>query len=144
MEFYMTVSKYSISLPAGIVGEIQDREGDRSSIITQSLERYFVILTQARRSLRQKLSNDEMAMILDVLNGTIFLDTRSLTLVYAEIDDSLPDGLAEKWHVDGLALVEKLRSLSYTESVALVDAAERWWKTVSDGKQPQPADALKD
>ncbi len=139
----MPVSKFSISLFSDAVAEIEKREGDRSSIVNTSLERYFAILSRARRRLADLLSDQEMGLILDVLNGTLFSDTISLQLVYGEIEDSLPDGYAEKWEVDGPALVEKLRTLTYPENVALVDAVERWWSRVAAGEQPGHGEALK-
>jgi hypothetical protein len=139
----MPVNKYSVSLQPEIVSEINRREGERSTIINTSLDRYFAILSRARRSLAQIISDDEMALILDAINGIVHVDTISVQLVYAEIEDSLADGLAEKWSIDGPALVEKLRGLTYAENMALVDAGERWWKRVSDSENPTPGDALR-
>ena len=38
------------------------------------------------------------------------------------------DRLAEKWGVDGPALVEKLRGLNEMQALAIIDAAERFWQ----------------
>lgn len=142
----MPVSKFSISLMPDTHIEIEKRldvETNRSGTINKSLERYFAILADARRHLRGLLSDPEMAMILDVLNGTGFFDPIALQLVYGEIEDSLIDGYAEKWEVDGPALVEKLRGLTYPENAALVDAVERWWTLIAKGEKPGYGDTLK-
>ena len=46
--------------------------------------------------------------------------------VALEVQDSLADGLAEKWRVDGPALVAKLRSLGIGEQFAMVEWIEQW------------------
>ena len=43
------------------------------------------------------------------------------------IEDSLPDGLAEKWQIDGPALVDKLRGLTFTQEVRLIEEIESFW-----------------
>ena len=37
------------------------------------------------------------------------------------------DGLAKQWEVDGDGLLAKLRALTPTQALAVIDAAERWW-----------------
>jgi uncharacterized protein (DUF885 family) len=146
----MTVSKFSISLQPDVAEKIQARRErfeaksiERSVVINKSLDRYFFILDQARRRLAELLTDGEIGLILDVLNGTLFAEPFSIQLVPAEIEDSFPDGYTQKWKVDGPALVMKLRGLSYAELVSLVDAVERWWNRVSAGEQPGHGEALK-
>jgi hypothetical protein len=142
----MPVEKYSISLQldtAQAVALRQESDRDRSTIINRSLGRYFWLLDQARRRLAAELSDGEIGLILDALNGTMFAEPFSIQIVPVEIEDALPDGLAEKWEVDGPALVKKLEAMDYWHLVALVDAVERWWNRVAAGEQPAPAEALK-
>lgn len=142
----MPVSKFSVSLMPDTNNEIEKRldiESNRSGTINKSLERYFAVLADARLHLRKILMDSEMAMILDVLNGTGFFDPVAIQLVYGEIKDSLIDGYAEKWEVDGPALVEKLRGLTYAENAALVDAVERWWTMIARGQKPAYNETLK-
>jgi hypothetical protein len=47
------------------------------------------------------------------------------------VEDSLADGLAEKWQIDGAALVEKLRALTFAQEVKLVEQIEAWWAAQS-------------
>src|ERR671922_2751059 len=95
-----------------------------------SLERYEEILKQARVKLLEIFTEKEMALIIDVLNGTLFSEPISIHMVYGEVGDGINmDALDQKWEVDGKALVEKVRNLDYAEKVALVDAVERWWNS---------------
>ena len=80
----------------------------------------------ARARLVGQFSAGELALIADSSNGTRW-DAYSVPLLYANVEDGLDDGLAEKWEVEGAALVAKLRALSYIEAAAIVDAVERWW-----------------
>lgn len=45
-----------------------------------------------------------------------------------ELEDSLPDGIGEKWGVDAPALVARLRALPYADELALVAGIEAWWR----------------
>lgn len=63
-----------------------------------------------------------------MLNGTI-VDANTAGLLWASAEDACAlDGLDKKWPVDGKAFVEKLKKLSYVQSLALADAAERFWQ----------------
>ena len=67
-------------------------------------------------------------LLCDVMNGTLH-QPYSVSLLWAEVSDALPDGYAEKWNIDGPALVEKLRALSPFECMAVADAVERAWNS---------------
>jgi hypothetical protein len=146
----MPVEKYSISLMPDIAAAVALRSGERSTTINRSLDRYFAILDAARRRLAVLLDDQEMGLILDVLNGTLFAEPFSIQLVEHEIADALTErdllgeGYAEKWKVIGPELVGKLLGLTYPEQVALVDAVERWWNRVGAGESKlKPGEALK-
>lgn len=139
----MPVKKFSISLHPRVVAEVARRGDERSTVVNRNLERYFFLLDRGRRELSGVLSDMEMGMVLDVLNGTGFFEPFSIQILEADIADSLEDGYAEKWNVDGPALVEKIKGLDLWHTMALVDAVERWWERVSRGEQPQPGEALK-
>ena len=140
----MPVTKLSISLPPDLVAALDERGDERSGTLARHVARYLAILDGSRRRLAGLLSDSEIGLILDVLNGTRFADTISITMVHAEVEDSLEDGYAEKWECDGPALVTKLRALSYADSAALVDAVERWWNRVAAGESKlKPGEALK-
>ena len=116
-----------------------------SAVMRGSLERYFEALRRARRMLRDQFSGEEQALVADVSNGTLYADAASPGELWQEIEDAVRhEDLAEKWRVDGPALVAKLRGLTYLESAAFVDAAERFWARVGRKEQPDPRRLLEE
>lgn len=134
----MPVQKLSFSLPPDLVAELDARGDERSHTLTRHMERYLNILATSRRRLADQLNDQEIGLILDTLNGTLFSEPFSISMLPLQIRDALDDHLDEKWQVDGPALVEKLKALSYADQVALVDAAERWWERVGRGENKLP------
>ncbi len=141
----MPVNKISITI-GDVLSEIDARgergSANRSGVINRDLERYYEILKYGRQSLRDRLSEGEVSAILDNLNGCWLAEPVSIRLIYANVADGLEDGLAEKWQIDGPELVQKLKNLSFAESCALADAAERWWNRVANGENPGSDEAL--
>lgn len=120
-------------------------------VLRRDLERYYESLARARRGgrsgpgLRGHFTGDEQALMCDVLNGTLFADTAAPGEVWQEIEDAVRhDDYAEKWKVDGAALVAKLRDLTYTQNLALVDAVERFWSANGRGEAPDPRRILEE
>lgn len=144
----MPAEKLSITLQPSVLESVDARgergAANRSGVISRDLERFYEALRRARAELRKKLSEAEMSAILDNLNGVWMAEPVSINLIYANVADGLEDGLAEKWKIDGKALVEKLRSLSFIESCALADASERWWNRVANQEDPKFSEALAD
>lgn len=94
-----------------------------TQIAARDLDRYYTLLQRAM----PKFSEPEASLIVDALNGTLS-EPHTAHLLWAEIDDAIQlDQLDKKWGVDGPALVQRLRSLSPFEAMAVVDAAERFW-----------------
>lgn len=131
-------AKLSITVSPAVLAEIERREeGNVSAVFNRSLERYFALLSRSLARWREQLSDDECALIIDATNGTMFADTFSLGYLAAEVADAISmDGLADKWGVDGPALVEKLGASGIMGQTALIDASERWWGRVAAGEQP--------
>lgn len=143
----MPLEKVSITLRDSALTEVDKRgergEANRSGVISRDLERYYAALACARQSLRDKLNEAEMSAILDNLNGVWMAEPVSIRLIYANVADGIElEGLDKKWKIDGAAMVEKLKALSFAESCALADAAERWWNRVAQGEEMAFADAL--
>lgn len=104
-----------------------------SGTINRIADRYYEIL---RRS-RIDLTPAELDAVRDALSGWLAEPAATIAGGPAlEVEDALPDGLAEKWGIDGPALVGKLRALTFAQEVALVDATEQYWRaqaTEADG-----------
>jgi len=108
---------------------IDERAGDGarsvSGVINACADRY---LETVRRHIPD-LAAEEWMLIFDALSGvwagnTISLAIQSLPL---GISDALTlDGLADKWGVDGAALLARLESMGWCERLAVIDTAERF------------------
>jgi len=146
----MKTQRLSITMPAHTLAQVEARQArpgeeqstDRSSVIAKSLDRYFYALAAARRGLRERFSAGEQGLLIDVLNGNLFASPCAIGFLEHEVAAGIVDGLAERWHVDGAALMKKLKALSYVEKLALIDAAERWLHRAGRGEQPQAGEML--
>lgn len=137
----MPVTKTSISLSPEAATRIQERSstGERSGQISRSLERYFAIMAYERKQLAGQFSDGEIALICDVFNGSAFMEEISIRLAWASVQDGIEmDGLDRKWEIDGPALIDKVKTLTFAQTVALVDAVEVWWNRIAHGEQPEP------
>lgn len=107
-------------------------------ICQRDLDRYYAVISAELAAL--ELSESEAMLIVDALNGTIAEPAAAQrTMLWAGVADAIAlDGLAEKWVVDGDALTTKLRGLSLAGSLAVIDAAERYWAAVGRGESPSP------
>ena len=118
--------KFHVSMAEDVLKQVEERGGARSTIITRDLERLYTLYRRVLK--RTSLTIDEACLITDALNGSL-MTADTAHLLWASIEDAIKyEGLAEKWNVDGRALVEKLRcSLNETQTMAVIDAAERFW-----------------
>lgn len=145
----MPLKKTSVTLYDNVLAQVDTRAnygevGQRSAIINRDLERYYESLKDTRRQLAQKLSEKEIGLVLDNLNGTLMSESYGVRLIYANVEDAITyESIDLKWEVDGDALVAKLKAFTFIENAALADAAERWWNRVAAGEEVTPADALK-
>ena len=78
-----------------------------------------------------RLSEGEACALCDVLNST-YVDAHGAGMLWLEVEDALEDGLAEKWGIDGPALVEKLKHMPRARLMAIADAVERWWVLIDE------------
>lgn len=140
----MPAQKFTITLPEQASEQIEARTtpglerggGQRSQTFAKCLSRYFYLMAQARAGLRsQKLFSDqELGLLCDALNGSLYNEPRTVNYLPAEIADAIQlDNLSEKWEVDGPALIEKLNGLAQIELFALVDGIEMWWERQGRG-----------
>jgi hypothetical protein len=88
----------------------------------RDLTRYYQVLADSM----PRLQFGEACWIVDILNSTI-LDERTYRYLYVDIEDSIQDGFDEQWKIDGRAFAAKVRDWPPCASMAVVDAAERFW-----------------
>lgn len=84
------------------------------------------------------LSEPEWECLRDVLNGTAYDPSlaRSLPLILAsEVEDSGPDGMAEKWGVDLAGLADRLRTLHPADAWAVWNQVRGWWAAQRRGAE---------
>jgi|GEM_PF-3002657 len=94
-----------------------------SHALRTQLERYYATLERELRTVR--LAENETLLLCDLHSRTDW-DNRSMFLLWLGLEEGLDEGLAEKWGVDGIALLERLKTLTPAQSLAVVDALERW------------------
>lgn len=105
-------------------------EGSTSGRLGAICDRYAEIKRRAR--IAQRFSEGEISAFRDCCNGTLFEPAQLVDgAVLANFEDSLIDGLAEKWDIDPVETVAKLRSLTYPDQVALVEDIEAFWRSVA-------------
>ncbi len=107
------------------IGVIESRGKNASASLERIIDRYGELM---RRS-RPELTEAQWNLIYDAMNGTLHEPAQLIRGSVAHgIGDAIAlDGLADKWQVDGPALINLLASLTYAQEVAVVDAAERYW-----------------
>jgi hypothetical protein len=95
--------------------------------------RYQHLLAIGRSELhRTRFTAAEASLIADALNGTWLLDD-NWRFAAAEVEDACRlNSLDRKWGVDGMALVERLKSLSPVALCALAESVEQFWRNPSD------------
>lgn len=102
-----------------------------SGRIGQICDRYAEINRRAR--ITHRFSEPEINAFRDCCNGTWFEPAQLIDdAVLANFEDSLIDGIADKWQIDAPATIEKLRGLTYADQVALVEDIETFWRTVAN------------
>lgn len=119
--------------------------GTRSEIVRRDLSRYYGLLARAKQELQPMFSVDELSLIAEALNGSLLTDERIGHDLLADVSDAVRlNGLAEKWNVNGPALIAKVRELrDDARGYALVDAVEIWWRRVGDGEGVTVEDILR-
>lgn len=116
-----------VSMPLSLVAEVESRVGQksRSDVVSRDLDRLYSLYRRAIGSL--DLTVQEASLLLDVLNGSLY-DVTTAPMLWAAVEDRIRlDSLDEKWGVDGHELVEKLKSFTDVQALAIIDAGERYW-----------------
>ena len=84
------------------------------------------------------LSESEWGCLRDILNGTAYDPSlaRSLPLILAsEVEDSGPDGMADRWGVDLAGLAARLRALHPADAWAVWNQVRDWWAAQRRGAE---------
>lgn len=126
----MSSKRTTIHIPAAIAGILDlDRDIDTaetlSGRITLIVDRYADIVSRHTPN----LSTDEWKAVMDVMNGFFSGagNPEATRWIWASVYDACTDGLAEKWQIDGPALVAKLKAMDYAAGIAVAEIARRFW-----------------
>ena len=127
----------SVVIPPDLREQIASR-GDQSTVIRESLERYYMLIRRELPLLRANFTLSELALIANACNGTLF-DSRGIPHLADDIEDSIQMDHTDIFYaVDGIALLDQLRALDPAATHALVDAVERYWHRIGAGEDPPP------
>jgi hypothetical protein len=81
------------------------------------------------RELRGKFERWELMLMLDVCNGLVLTPGMAGQHLPADVSDGIAlDGLAEKWEIDGPALLAKLEALSIFQVHCLEIWCRAYWE----------------
>lgn len=127
-------------------GELQkallDRTDDRNtfnSLGNLLLERYFALVRSRVRVIRKTFTEPELQAFLDAANGTDWNPIEvGIQTVALELSDAFEDGLADKWNIDGAAMLAKIEAVDNLTIVALIDFAEYAWRNAGRLKFGEP------
>lgn len=102
--------------------------GSLSGRINSIIIRYGAIMAKSCPA----LAENEWMAIVDVLNSTWrdadSADNDIARFLWAEIADSEPDGLWEKWEISLDDLSSKIRAMTYPEQCAIIEVVCRFWQ----------------
>lgn len=104
--------------------------GGLGLIAKRDLTRYYDALRRELKTVAQLLTPSEALALCDISNGTLW-DEVSAALLWAEVADA-DQAQLDQWGVNRDTLVAKLRALTPAQSLAVVDALERWWLLPED------------
>lgn len=97
--------------------------GSQSRRLSTIADRYDEIIRRSR--IGKRFSERQMNALRDCCSGTLFEPPGLIDgAVRANFEDSLLDGLAEKWEIDTAETIEILRGLTFSDQVALVEEIE--------------------
>lgn len=106
--------------------------GRRSEIISRDLERHYLLLARALRTV--ELTQVEALLVAEACKDWALPAQSTLWLLWNQVDDAIRlKGLDRKHGVDGQTLVNKIQDWSDLQVMAVVDAAERFWVNPSRG-----------
>lgn len=103
----------------------------------RDLSRYYNLLERDLAVVAQALTKGEALLLCDLNNGTIW-DSVTTTALWAQVADA-DQAQLDAWGVDREALAAKLRALTTSQALALVDAIERWWLLPDGAARDHPA-----
>ncbi len=132
--------RLNVWFPDELTKQIAAR-GQMSEAMRESLSRYFYLLDYERKRIQPKFTAGELSFLADICNSTRFEAHTIGSGLLADAEDT-EDGTYEKWSIDRVTLLKKLKSLSLAEQMTLVDAIERFWQAATHTTSVKPGELL--
>ncbi|HUS15090.1 MAG TPA: hypothetical protein VM536_08755 [Chloroflexia bacterium] len=140
----MTDEPLKISLPVHVARRVHTR-GVATVVIGRDLERYYLLLAEARYRLRGHFSDGEINLITHSLTEGMLWDALSVTSFATTIAGAIKGRpSASDQAVDRASLTAKLHALDAVETAAFVDALEQFWLEAWDSPNWSPGTDLWD
>lgn len=136
----------SAYIDADIVNQLKARSDNRSAQIVKDLGRlYHLFRYELKGDLYKMFTVDEYCVIFDALEHTNFDDYHNVHVLYALVEANIAaKKLHLKWELTDIkALIDKLRMLSFVQSMAIADAVERFWHKYSGDDYPLVQDNVR-
>ena len=132
-----------VQLPESMIKEVKSRSSDSlSKGVRVMLARYSYLLKTEREGLRVIFTPEELWLLADANNGTIYYP-ETIQDFNANAEDT-EDEKYEYFKVDRKVLMDKLGKLTQSQLHAMVDAIERFWEATSISSSTDPANLLND
>jgi hypothetical protein len=106
-------------------------------------ETFDYLMTVGRREVCDAdFTNNELCLVADSLNGTMFFDAEWMWWP-ANVEDSIRlNRYDEKWSVDRDVLMSKIHALSVVGKFAMAEAVRRFWRETSYSQDKDTAQAF--
>jgi hypothetical protein len=125
------MKRLQIFLTEGTAVSLARRGETESEAGRTALERYMFLMETERTRLREIFRPQELALLADVFNGTLFLPAMRGMIQFGIAD--VEDHYYEKWMVRKYSFLKKIEVLEPLGEVVLADAIEQFWLKVSRG-----------
>lgn len=119
----------SVYLTHKVLNKIKIRSDNRSGIIERDLLRLYELYREELvQHLYKVFSVEEYCVIVEAMRLADMQSSERIREIYKSVERRMTRrGLDYKWQVDGDALIEKLKMLSYSQKLAIVDTCDRFW-----------------
>lgn len=110
----------------GIDEDLDKRGEPRSLVARDLLETLFAVY--GRELKRTELTRGEALLLCDATKSTFFTPGLAGQEVRLDAEEAIkgPERLAEKWDIDGDALIAKMANWTPGQQAAIADAIKRW------------------
>lgn len=118
----MSGKRPSVYLTDKSLNFLDGRSESLSGSINQAIDRYDQILKQTDMP---KFTESEINTMLNAISGTLYEPAEMIAGFWQGIQDDLVDDLTGEVDPADMALVEKLKTLTYLQEVALLERLEQ-------------------